>query len=57
MPSVTALRVEKVSATKFRQRLKDYEAAGVTYVILDLGRYADADQFIREAEKFITQVV
>ena len=41
---------------KARQRLKDYEDAGVTYVILDLGRYADAEQFIREAEKFITQV-
>ena len=42
---------------KARQRLKDYEDAGVTYVILDLGRYADDAQFIREADKFITQVV
>jgi probable F420-dependent oxidoreductase len=41
---------------KARQRLKDYEDAGVTYVILDLGRYEDEAQFIREAEKFITQV-
>ncbi len=42
---------------KARQRFKDYADAGVTYVILDLGRYADEAQFIREAEKFITQVV
>jgi probable F420-dependent oxidoreductase len=41
---------------KSRRRLADYEEAGVTYVILDLGRYADAAQFIAEAETFITQV-
>ena len=41
---------------KARQRLKDYEDAGVTYVILDLGRYADVAQFIHEAETFITKV-
>lgn len=41
---------------KARQRLKDYEEAGVTYVILDLGRYTDEQQFIGDAEKFITQV-
>jgi len=28
----------------------------VTYVILDLGRYADVAQFIGEAETFITKV-
>src|SRR5580704_5169369 len=32
---------------KARQRLKDYADAGVTYVILDLGRYSDSAQFIR----------
>jgi probable F420-dependent oxidoreductase len=41
---------------KSRRRMAEYQEAGVTYVILDLGRYADATQFIAEAEKFITQV-
>lgn len=39
-----------------RARLENYKDAGVTYVILDLGRYADSGQFIAGAEKFITQV-
>ena len=39
-----------------RARLESYKDAGVTYVILDLGRYADSGQFIAGAEKFITQV-
>jgi hypothetical protein len=42
---------------KARERLDGYKDAGVTYVILDLGRYADSAQFIGEAEKFITEVV
>jgi probable F420-dependent oxidoreductase len=42
---------------KARARLDGYKDAGVTYVILDLGRYADSAQFIGEAEKFITEVV
>jgi probable F420-dependent oxidoreductase len=41
---------------KARQRLKDYEDAGVTYVIADWGRYADTAQFSRDAETFITKV-
>jgi probable F420-dependent oxidoreductase len=36
-----------------RQRLAGYQDAGATYVILDLGRYADSDQFTREAEEFM----
>ncbi len=39
-----------------RDRLAQYQQAGVTYVILDLGRYADSAQFIREAETFMNQV-
>src|SRR5215469_2988632 len=39
-----------------RERLVGYKEAGATYVILDLGRYADSAQFIREAEKFMTEV-
>ena len=41
---------------KARQRLHEYDEAGVTYVILDLGRYPDATQFARDAETFITKV-
>ena len=41
---------------KARQRLKEYEDAGVTYVILDLGRYADAAQFVREADIFMSEI-
>jgi probable F420-dependent oxidoreductase len=43
-------------AAKTRARLDSYKEAGVTYVILDLGRYADSAQFIGEAEKFITEM-
>jgi probable F420-dependent oxidoreductase len=43
-------------AARARERLEGYKDAGATYVILDLGRYADSAQFIREAEKFITEV-
>jgi probable F420-dependent oxidoreductase len=39
-----------------RDRLSQYEQAGVSYMILDLGRYADSSQFIREAEQFMNQV-
>ncbi len=38
-----------------RDRLALYEQAGVTYVIVDLGRYADSAHFIRQAEKFMNQ--
>jgi len=38
-----------------RERLAQYQQAGVTYVILDLGRYADSAQFIRGAEKFMSE--
>ena len=40
-----------------RERLAQYAHAGVTYVIVDLGRYADCAQFIREAEKFMAEIV
>ncbi len=39
-----------------RERLAQYAHAGVTYVIVDLGRYADCAQFIREAEKFMAEI-
>lgn len=39
-----------------RERLAGYRDAGATYVILDLGRYADSAQFIGEAEKFMSDV-
>jgi probable F420-dependent oxidoreductase len=39
-----------------RERLATFKDAGVTYVILDLGRYADSAQFIREADKFMAEV-
>ncbi len=39
-----------------RERLAGYRDAGATYVILDLGRYADSAQFIHEAEKFMSEV-
>lgn len=42
--------------SRARERLAQYEQAGVTYVILDLGRYADSAQFIREAERFMSEV-
>lgn len=41
---------------KARARLDEYREAAVTYMILDLGRYDDAAQFIRDAEKFISRV-
>jgi hypothetical protein len=31
-------------------------AAGATYLILDLGRYADELEFVRRAEAFMTRV-
>jgi alkanesulfonate monooxygenase SsuD/methylene tetrahydromethanopterin reductase-like flavin-dependent oxidoreductase (luciferase family) len=42
--------------SRARERLAQYQQAGVTYMILDLGRYADSAQFIREAEKFMSEV-
>jgi probable F420-dependent oxidoreductase len=39
-----------------RERLATYKNNGATYVILDLGRYEDSAQFIREAEKFMAEV-
>ena len=35
---------------------KPSAVAGATYFILDLGRYADQREFIREAETFMTRV-
>jgi probable F420-dependent oxidoreductase len=39
-----------------RARLEAERAAGATYFILDLGRYADEHEFVRGAEAFMTRV-
>ena len=39
-----------------RARLETERAAGATYFILDLARYADEREFVRGAETFMTQV-
>jgi hypothetical protein len=39
-----------------RARLEAARAAGATYLILDLGRYADELEFVRRAEAFMTRV-
>jgi hypothetical protein len=48
------LKLEDVGAA--RARLETEREAGATYFILDLGRYADQREFIREAETFMTRV-
>jgi probable F420-dependent oxidoreductase len=40
-----------------RAKVEAEEAAGATYYILDLGRYADVSEFRQKAEKFIGKVV
>jgi probable F420-dependent oxidoreductase len=39
-----------------RERLQAERAAGASYFILDLGRYADEREFVRHAETFLTRV-
>jgi hypothetical protein len=39
-----------------RARLEAARAAGATYLILDLGRYADELEFVRRSEAFMTRV-
>jgi hypothetical protein len=39
-----------------RGRLEAERAAGATYFILDLGRYADEREFVRGAEAFMMHV-
>jgi len=48
------LKVDDVAAA--RARLEAERAAGATYFILDLGRYADEREFVRGAEAFMTRV-
>jgi len=48
------LKLDDIGAA--RARLETEREAGATYFILDLGRYADQREFIREAETFMTRV-
>jgi len=48
------LKLDDVGAR--RARLEAERAAGATYFILDLGRYADEREFVRGAEVFMTSV-
>jgi len=48
------LKLDDVGAA--RVRLEAERAAGATYFILDLGRYADEREFVRGAEAFMTSV-
>jgi probable F420-dependent oxidoreductase len=48
------LKLDDIGAA--RARLETERMAGATYFILDLGRYADQREFIREAETFMTRV-
>jgi probable F420-dependent oxidoreductase len=48
------LKLDDVGAA--RARLEAERAAGATYFILDLGRYADEREFVRSAENFMTRV-
>src|SRR5437870_2952602 len=48
------LKLDDVAAA--RARLQAERAAGATYFILDLGRYADERDFVRGAEAFMTRV-
>ena len=48
------LKLDDVAAA--RARLEAERAAGATYFILDLGRYADEREFVRGAEAFMTRV-
>ena len=48
------LKLDDIGAA--RARLETERVAGATYFILDLGRYADEREFIREAETFMTRV-
>jgi probable F420-dependent oxidoreductase len=48
------LKLDDVAAA--RARLEAERAAGATYFILDLGRYADEREFVRVAEAFMTRV-
>ena len=48
------LKLDDIAAA--RARLAAERAAGATYFILDLGRYADEREFIRGAEAFMTRV-
>lgn len=48
------LKLDDVGAA--RARLEPERAAGATYFILDLGRYADEREFVRHAETFLTRV-
>jgi probable F420-dependent oxidoreductase len=47
------LRLDDIAAA--RDRLAAERAAGATYFILDLGRYADEGEFARGAEAFMTR--
>jgi probable F420-dependent oxidoreductase len=49
-----ALKLDDVGAA--HARLEAERAAGATYFILDLGRYADEHEFSRSAETFMTRV-
>jgi probable F420-dependent oxidoreductase len=48
------LKLDDIDAA--RARLEAERAAGATYFILDLGRYADEREFARSAETFVTRV-
>lgn len=56
-PEIVVRRgLELDDAGAARARLETERAAGATYFILDLGRYADEREFVRAAEAFMTRV-
>jgi alkanesulfonate monooxygenase SsuD/methylene tetrahydromethanopterin reductase-like flavin-dependent oxidoreductase (luciferase family) len=56
-PEIVVRRGLKLDDTATaRARLEAERAAGATYFILDLGRYADESEFVRGAEMFMTRV-